>query len=84
MSKPKGTIFQIFIEYFMVPLVITLVVFILLLPGVQKYCAEKIPNFWARVITILFIVFFLSYVINRISFKFRERYDLSGVPKDYW
>lgn len=77
MAKDYKSLFKIFLEYFLLPLIITLVVAILLLPQFQNWINTAIPNSTYRFFTILLVVFFLAYVINRIRFR------VNGIPKNY-
>jgi uncharacterized membrane protein required for colicin V production len=57
------------IGYLISALVITLTVYILFSPPLSHYFENNIPNKQSRLITILFVVFLISYIVLVLSRK---------------
>lgn len=56
-------------DYLLPPLLITLTVYVLLSSPCQDYLIQHIPNKTSRLITILFVIFLIAYIVNILTLK---------------
>lgn len=62
-----------FIQYILLALVASILVFIFLLPSVNNYISKAIPNDMGRILFIVSIFFIIIYLVDRIINEYRNK-----------